>query len=377
MPRFNLVVESPVSKSVRKKQLEGIFELPPQENIRHEWDVDIPFEEKEWSVGLIVGPSGSGKTQIARRLFGDLFDKQINFNSISVIDDFKQGLSISEIAAVCQAVGFNTIPSWLKPYHVLSNGEKFRVELAKRLIESDEIIIFDEFTSVVDRQVAKIASHAVQKYIRKNKKQFVAVSCHYDVIEWLQPDWIYDTSLNSFQWRLLRRRPEIECTFSPVAHSAWSMFAPFHYMSRDLIKSARCYGLWIGDQIVAFAGLVHRPMSRGQGKGHSLIYGISRLVTLPDYQGLGLSFVLADYIGAIFKAVNKRLRTYPAHPALIRSFDRSPKWALIKKPAMSTTNRTGNLCGIVGGRPCAVFEYAGPAATMEEAEQIFSYWAKR
>jgi len=108
----------------------------------------------------------------------------------------------SDIANVCQAVGFNTIPSWLKPYHVLSNGEKFRVELAKRLIESDEMIIFDEFTSVVDRQVAKIASHAVQKYIRKNKKQFVAISCHYDVIDWLQPDWIYDTAHHTFQWRI-------------------------------------------------------------------------------------------------------------------------------------------------------------------------------
>lgn len=376
MPRFNLVVESPVSKSVRKKQLEGIFELPPQENIRHEWDVDIPYEEKEWGVGLIVGPSGSGKTQISKKLFGKLFEKEIIFKEKSVIDDFRQGLSISDIAAVCQAVGFNTIPSWLKPYHVLSNGEKFRVELAKRLIESNEMIIFDEFTSVVDRQVAKIASHAVQKYIRKNKKQFVAISCHYDVIDWLQPDWIYDTAHHTFQWRYLQQRPKIECVFSPVAHSAWEMFAPYHYMSRDLIKSARCYGLFINNQIVSFAGLVHRPMSRGAGKGHSLIFGVSRLVTLPDYQGLGLSFVLVDYLASIYKAVNKRLRTYPAHPALIRSFDRSAKWAIIKKPAMSTTSRTGTLVGIVGGRPCAVFEYAGEAATKEEAELIFSYFNK-
>ena len=39
----------------------------------------------------------------------------------------------------------------------------------------------DEFTSVVDRQVAQIGAHAIQKYVRKHGRQFVAVSCHYDI----------------------------------------------------------------------------------------------------------------------------------------------------------------------------------------------------
>ena len=28
----------------------------------------------------------------------------------------------------------------------------------------------------------------------KQNKQFIAISCHYDIIEWLQPDWIFDTN---------------------------------------------------------------------------------------------------------------------------------------------------------------------------------------
>jgi len=373
MPCVDFVVESPVSKSVRKKQLEGIFEVPPMDATRCEWSVDLPYEEKPWAVGLIVGPSGSGKTQIGRRLFGDLFNPEMQFRQTSVIDDFADTLSISEISAVCQAVGFNTIPSWLKPFTVLSNGEKFRVELARRLIEGGEMIVVDEFTSVVDRQVAKIASHAVQKYIRKKKKQFVAATCHYDVIEWLQPDWIFDMATNQFQWRLLQRRPEIRCTVSPVPYGAWSLFAPFHYMSRDLNHAARCFGLFIGDQIVSFAGVIFWPISRNAGR-FKPIFGVSRVVTLPDYQGLGCAFVLIDAVASVYTAIGRRFRIYPGHPAFIRALDRSAKWRLIKRPGITATNRSGNIGGIVGGRPNAVFEYVGPSIEKSEAERVMSYF---
>ena len=85
-----------------------------------------------------------------------------------------------------------SVPSWLKPYKVLSNGEKMRVNLARALLEKD-VICFDEFTSVVDRQVAKTACIAINKAIKNTNKKFIAVSCHKDIIEWLQPDWLFDT----------------------------------------------------------------------------------------------------------------------------------------------------------------------------------------
>ena len=31
-------------------------------------------------------------------------------------EDFARSLSMKEIADMCQAVGFNTIPAWLRPY---------------------------------------------------------------------------------------------------------------------------------------------------------------------------------------------------------------------------------------------------------------------
>jgi hypothetical protein len=34
---------------------------------------------------------------------------------------------------------------------------------------------------------------AINKAIKNTNKKFIAISCHKDIIEWLQPDWLYDT----------------------------------------------------------------------------------------------------------------------------------------------------------------------------------------
>ena len=43
-------------------------------------------------------------------------------------------------------------------------------------------------------QVAKVASIAIHKAIKRTAKKFIAISCHYDILEWLEPDWVFDTN---------------------------------------------------------------------------------------------------------------------------------------------------------------------------------------
>jgi hypothetical protein len=104
------------------------------------------------------------------------------------------------------------------------------------------------------------------------------------------------------------------------------------------------------------------------------IWGCSRLVTLPDFQGLGLALALIDTLGAAYRAIGKRVHTYPAHPALIRSFDRSKVWALKQRPGgIGSKGGSGILARRLGGRPCAVFEYAGPAlADVDSARALIT-----
>ena len=370
MPTADVVVSSVIPSTLRVRQLSAVFDVPLTERSQLEWHVVMPYEEKPWNVGLITGPSGSGKTLIAKKLFGEDALETYSWDDRPVIDNFSESYSIEQITEMCQAVGFNTIPAWMRPYRVLSNGEQFRVNMARTLLERDGIIAVDEFTSVVDRQVAKIVSYAVQKRVRKNDRQFIAVSCHDDIIEWLQSDWVYETGSNAFSWRSLRRRPAIEVAITRVPYRYWSIFAPYHYLTAELHKAAKCFVLSIEEKPAVFGGVLYRPRTSRQGQD---IYGLSRLVTLPDYQGLGLAFVLTDTLGAAYKALGFRYHNYPAHPPFIRSFARSPKWSCIKSPGFNSSQR-GKTSSVrhwkQGSRQCATFVYIGESMEPEKARML-------
>jgi ABC-type transport system involved in cytochrome c biogenesis ATPase subunit len=380
MRSVDFLVESELRSTARVKQLSGMFDVPPRDKLRHEWHGELPIDERPWQVGLIVGPSGAGKSTLLRQLFGA--PASMTWDAGSVVDDFDKSYSIDDIAAICQAVGFNSIPSWMKPYAVLSTGERFRVEMARQLLEGGDLIVVDEFTSVVDRQVAQIGAHAVQRHVRKTPgRQLVAATCHYDVIDWLQPDWMLEPATMTFQWRSLRRRPDIAVEVSRVDKSAWRLFAPFHYLTSDLHKGAACFVLFVNGVPASFAGVLHRPHPKVDD-----IKGLTRGVTLPDFQGLGLVFALIDTLGAAYGALGNRLHLYPAHPAFIRAADRSPHWAMHKKPGKYSAmlGRTSTLAGMksshftkdgqrwnMGSRPCAVFEYVGPKdASIDDARAL-------
>ena len=191
MQTFDIVKESKINRTFRVAKIMSDFDVDEKHTIEHfKGKLEIP---EEWSIGVIVGGSGTGKTTIARHLFGDDIVSGYEYTSASVIDDMPQNISVDEISKTFYAVGFGSVPSWLKPYSVLSNGEKMRVDLARAMLEKD-FIVFDEFTSVVDRQVAQTASIAINKAIKRSQKKFIAVSCHYDILEWLQPDWVFDTN---------------------------------------------------------------------------------------------------------------------------------------------------------------------------------------
>lgn len=162
-------------------------------NDSFEWE--IPIENLDRNVWVIVWPSWTWKSTIAKEIFGDYFIDFTYWNK-AVIDELDW--NIDEIIDLFNKVWFNTPKSRLKPYHVLSNWEKMRVDLVKAMLSKKDIIIFDEFTSVVDRVVAQVSSYALQKNIRKSKKKFVAITCHYDVLDRLEPDRIFDTKTFTF-----------------------------------------------------------------------------------------------------------------------------------------------------------------------------------
>lgn len=216
MPSFDIIKENKADKtSFRVQSVIGMFDLN-SEHIKERFIGDIELPD-EWNVGIIVGASGTGKTTIMRELFSDYVVENNEYKSQSVIDDMPKNKTVKEITQAFNSVGFSSPPSWLKPYNVLSNGEKMRVDLANGILSDKDVIVFDEFTSVVNREVAKIGSYAIQKAIRKTNKKFIAVGCHYDVIDWLEPDWVFCTDDMSFT-RLKKKDQKLTSQFTSVTN---------------------------------------------------------------------------------------------------------------------------------------------------------------
>lgn len=227
--KFNITKETKPKETFRVSSVLNAFDLSI-DKVKEHFEGNIDIEGKEWNIGLIVGSSGTGKSTIAKELFPDTYIFEQTYSEGSVIDDMPKEKSIKEITKAFTSVGFASPPSWLKPYSVLSNGEKMRCDLAKSILEEKEIVVFDEFTSVVNREVAKTGSFAIQKAIRKLNKKFVAVGCHSDIIEWLQPDWIYNTDEQRFFFAL-------ENTSDPTLNSKYLEIKTIEQRFGDPLKS--------------------------------------------------------------------------------------------------------------------------------------------
>lgn len=322
MPNFDIVKKTKPELTFRVSSIIGKFDLQSEEVIEN-FKGEINFPE-DWNIGLIVGKSGSGKTTIAKQLFDDFYITKFDYTNKSILDDMPSHCTVSEITNAFNSVGFSSPPSWLKPYSVLSNGQQMRVDLARAILEQNEMIVFDEFTSVVDRNVAKIGSFAIQKSIRKAKKKFIAVGCHYDIEEWLMPDWVFNTdtmSFHSFEGQK-KNRPDIKFKIYQAADkSIWKMFSRHHYLSHNHNNAAKVFIATINDEIAGFLSVLHLPHPRAK-----TIKKVHRLVILPDYQGAGFGIKFLNEVGAIYKKEKWRFTIKTSAPSLIYALKKLPKW---------------------------------------------------
>jgi len=322
---------SPEFESYRAARVRNLFNVEGAH--RFKLEVDLPIAEA-WSVGLVVGPSGSGKTSIGRRFFDR--DRFASFDwptDRPLIDVLGPALAFDDVTAALSAVGLGSVPSWLRPFHVLSNGEQFRATLARVLCEGPAEVVIDEFTSVVDRQVARIDALAFGKAWRRAGGRAVLLSCHYDIIDWLQPDWVVDTATGAFTGRYLRRRPEIALEICKTGWEWWRYFEPHHYLKVPNAIAARCYVGFVDGEPVAHMAMSTRP---GLKEARAC-----RLVVMPEWQGAGIGVRFLNAVCAAWRrGENPYGRPMPtlintAHPGLANALRRHPLW----------TQVSASLCG--------------------------------
>lgn len=280
-------------------------------------DIVIPNLPTDGIV-LIVGTSGSGKTTILKTVDDP---KPITIDlSKTVIENFSTAERGEELLLAC---GLRTIPAWFRTPNTLSNGEFHRFEIAVGLDQGHNII--DEFTSVVDRDTAKSLALSVRKYFDRNPGVLYIASCHRDIIDWLDPEWVYDTDLQKLDNRRcpfrLGTRPELTLTIRGTSPDLWRLFSKYHYLDTSMSRSVHCYALLLGDKPIGFHAAIHSTNRdiHSYWRGH-------RTVILPEFQGMGIGTAFSDAIAQMY--VDKGLRYFSktAHPSFGEHREKSPLW---------------------------------------------------
>ncbi|MBL8799966.1 MAG: ABC transporter ATP-binding protein [Planctomycetia bacterium] len=371
MPAAHIVVETPIVPSPRVKQVCGLFDLTPASVSRVEWDVTLPLEERSWHIGLIVGPSGCGKSTIARRLFAEALAAQQPLDAWpadrSILDAFPAAMPIKEVTALLSSVGFSSPPAWLRPFAVLSTGQRFRASLARLLAHCPELAVVDEYSSVVDRTVAQVGSAALARTVRQRGQRFVAITCHEDVEDWLQPDWVYRPAEDHFQWRSLRCRPDLALEVCRCRPAAWRLFHAHHYLNGNLSPAAVCFLATWRERPVAFSAWINALTRHGGRREH-------RTVTLPDFQGVGIGMALSDFCASLWAGLGMRASSTTTHPAFIAARLRSPHWRLTRRPALAYVSREKQQPQLrhAATRLTAGFIYQGPPLNAELARRLLA-----
>lgn len=165
-----------------------------QQNFDYEFDgvskvypYELPDLPEVFGVLCLVGASGSGKSNLLKEFkrYNLSFEKA--YDSRAIVSNFSTPEDASNRFS---AVGLNSMPVWCRPRHVLSIGEGFRADIALNL---KSYTIFDEFTSTIDRNVAKSTCNGISRFIRENNiHNVIFCSCHKDFIPYLNPDIVID-----------------------------------------------------------------------------------------------------------------------------------------------------------------------------------------
>lgn len=355
MQNLELTLKSDVATTFLCTKAANSLDIDATKKSIHHFKVSADIESP-YSVGLIVGASGSGKTTLAKHVWGDECFVELLDAARPVIDQFPAHFSYDDCAGMLAGVGLTSVPCWIRPAFTLSNGQRARAECAlqmARSIEIDRPTLIDEWTSVVDRTVAKVMSHCIQKHARKTGKRIVLMSCHYDVIDWLNPDWIIDCNKQQYINRRLlcrdfQRAEQLSFDVREVGRETWPSFSRYHYLSDKMPGGhVKTFGLFHATEQVGFLCFANYVPCR---KGATMMMHVNRIVVHPDYAGMGLGIRFVNATSEIMHAQGFDVRSKFSSTPVYIAMKKDPCWRLTSIDRAHNTKSTGNMLRSSGFR---------------------------
>jgi len=128
-------------------------------------------------------------------------------------------------------------------------------------------------------------------------------------------------------------------------------------MNHDINRAAQSYIGMIEDRPAAFCAVLHFPHPKV-----SNFKMISRLVVLPDYQGVGIGLKMVNAVAEKYRALGNRVIITTSNPALRSLFEKNAGWILkrfSRVPLLGKSGRTGYNKTMSTRRLTMAWEYRG------------------
>lgn len=335
MQTYDVKLECAIYNSYFCRRAADSLDIDVSQKSKHHLNIRADIEAP-YNIGLILGASGSGKTTLAKKIFGeDCFTAALR-HDIPIIEQFPESYDYEQRSALLHGVGLSQVPCWIRPAYTLSNGQKSRAEAALLMTNQSGFNVIDEWTSVVDRTAAKIMSHCIQKYARRIDKQIVLLSCHYDVLEWLNPDWVIDCNKQSYTnrrllWQSYTRTERLHFSIRKSDRACWRYFSQYHYLTHNLGPSHYIFALFHQENQIGFIAYSnYTPYRKKQRLANKkMILHANRIVIHPDYAGLGLGILLTTETAKLLShqySIRCKFSSTPMYYAM----KKSPSWKLIR-----------------------------------------------
>lgn len=342
---IDIKLQSEIFNNFRCQVAANSLDIDVKKKSIHHLHIDNVNINDNWNIGLIYGSSGSGKTTLIKKIFGDnIFETIINEDE-PIINQLPKELNYEDCANLLNGIGLNSVNCWIRPVKTLSNGQRARAEAVLLMCQNKEIIFIDEWTSVVDRTVAKAMSVCINKFCKKFNKKIVLLSCHYDIIEWLKPDWLINCNEQKFilpksEDFFFEEREKLKFEIREIDRTSWKYFSKYHYLS-DKLPAGKIYlyGLFIDNIQIGFQCFANYTPHR---KGTKIIYHSNRTVIHPDYNGLGLGIKLINETSKYLKnKIDCRIMAKFSAIPIFKSMIKQKEWKYLGETRLMGKMKTG------------------------------------
>ena len=120
-------------------------------------------------------------------------------------------------------------------------------------------------------------------------------------------------------------RPQKRFEIRSCGREQWKKFSKYHYLSNELASACICYGLYDNENIIGFIGILHQPNPK-----NLKLKRVSRLVILPDYQGIGLGRKFLNEIAKIYINKGYDFSIITTAKNLINALRKDPNWCFTR-----------------------------------------------